>query len=104
KAQQTQAPLLAWLRARGLEHRPFYIVNAIWVRATRAAALELAARPEVARIEGNPRIRNLEPVKLTEAELQAALNTIASPQAIEPGVTYIRAPEVWAQGFTGQSN
>ncbi|NOT62712.1 MAG: S8 family serine peptidase, partial [Acidobacteria bacterium] len=105
KAQQTQAPLLAWLRARGVEHRSFYIVNAIWVRATRAVALSLAARPEVARIEGNPSIRNLAPVKPTEAELQAALNAVASPQApqaIEPGVSYIRAPEVWAQGFTGQ--
>ena len=102
KAQQTQAPLLAWLRERGIEHRSFYIVNALWVRATRAIALELAARPEVARIEGNPSIRNLAPVKPTEAELQAALNAVASPQAIEPGVNYIRAPEVWAQGFTGQ--
>ena len=105
KAQQTQAPLLAWLRERGIEHRSFYIVNALWVRATRAVALELAARPDVARIEGNPSIRNLAPVKPTEAELQAALNAVASPQApqaIEPGVTYIRAPEVWAQGFTGQ--
>ncbi len=102
KAQQTQAPLLAWLRARGIAHRSFYIVNAIWVRATRATMLQIAARAEVARIEGNPRIRNLEPVKPTEAELQAALNAVAAPQAIELGVTYIRAPEVWAQGFTGQ--
>src|SRR6185295_1727023 len=33
KAQRTQAPLLAWLRARSIEHRSFYIVNAIWVKA-----------------------------------------------------------------------
>ncbi len=105
KAQQTQAPLLGWLRERGIEHRSFYIVNALWVRATRAVALKLAARSDVARIEGNPSIRNLAPVNPTEAELQAALNAVASPQApqaIEPGVNYIRAPEVWAQGFTGQ--
>ena len=31
KAQQSQAPLLEWLRARGVQHRSFYIVNAIWV-------------------------------------------------------------------------
>jgi hypothetical protein len=31
-------------------------------------------RPEVERIEGNPRIRNVEPVKVTEQELNAATN------------------------------
>lgn len=105
KAQQSQAPLLEWLRGRGIEHRSFYIVNAIWVRASRDLALEIAARPEVARIEGNPRIRNIEPVRITEEELEAAINAVAAPAApaaIEPGVSYIRAPEVWSQGFTGQ--
>lgn len=108
KAQRSQAPLLEWLEARDIEHRAFYIVNAIWVKATREVAMEIAARSDVARIEGNPRIRNLEPVKVTEEELQAAINAISSPTApaapaaIELGVTYIRAPEVWSQGFTGQ--
>ena len=105
KAQQAQAPLLEWLRARGVEHRAFYIVNAIWVKGTRELALQIAARPEVARIEGNPRIRNIEPVRITEKELQEAISAVASPAAraaIEPGVSYVRAPEVWSQGFTGQ--
>ena len=31
KAQQTQQPILRWLRERHIEYRPFYIVNAIWV-------------------------------------------------------------------------
>jgi subtilisin family serine protease len=103
KAQQSQAPLLEWLRARGIPHRSFYIVNAIWVKATRQVALEIAARPEVARIEGNPRIRNIEPVKVTEEELRAAIDaTISAVTTIEPGVSFIRAPEGWSQGFTGQ--
>ena len=103
KAQQSQAPLLRWLSARGIQHRSFYIVNAIWVKATRQVALEIALRSEVERIEGNPRVRNVEPVKVTEQELNAAI--IQSPSAvtsIEPGVSFIRAPEVWSQGFTGQ--
>ena|SRR5438067_1085017 len=29
KAQTTQRPILQWLRDRNIEHRPFYIVNAI---------------------------------------------------------------------------
>jgi serine protease AprX len=102
KAQQSQAPLLEWLQARGIEHRSFYIVNAIWVKAGRDVAMEIAARADVARLEGNPRIRNVEPVKISAEELQAAIDAAAAPTAIEPGVNYIRAPEVWAQGFTGQ--
>ncbi|MGH9838881.1 MAG: S8 family serine peptidase [Blastocatellia bacterium] len=105
KARQSQASLLEWLQARGIEHRSFYVVNAVWVKATREVAMEIAARTDVARIEGNPRIRNLEPVKITEEELRAAIEAAAAPAApaaVEPGVNYIRAPEVWSQGFTGQ--
>src|SRR5206468_8977233 len=58
KAQTTQGPLLQWLRDRGLEHRSFYIVNAILVKGTREVAEALAARPDVARMEGNPHISN----------------------------------------------
>src|SRR5215472_5163863 len=58
KAQTTQGPILQWLRERGLEHRSFYIINAILVTGTRQVAEALAARPDVARIEGNPHILN----------------------------------------------
>ena len=58
KAQTTQGPILQWLRERGLEHRSFYIVNGILVKGTREVAEALAARPDVARVEGNPRIDN----------------------------------------------
>src|SRR5215510_10929717 len=34
KSQTTQGPILQWLRERGLEHRSFYIVNAILVKGT----------------------------------------------------------------------
>ena len=54
KAQTTQGPILQWLRERGLEHHSFYIVNGILVKGTRQVAEALAARPDVARIEGNP--------------------------------------------------
>ncbi len=101
KAQATQAPILAWLSERGIEHRSFYIVNAIWVKGTRDVADALAARADVARIEGNPIVRNNLTPQPTIQELHAAVNQLA-PEAIEPGVNFIRAPEVWAQGFTGQ--
>src|SRR4030095_13997630 len=58
KAQTTQGSILQWLREHGLEHQSFYIVNAVFVKGTRAVAEALAARPDVARIEGNPHIDN----------------------------------------------
>src|ERR1700748_3348535 len=58
KAQTTQSPILQWLSERGLEHRSFYIVNGILVKGTREVAEALAARLDVARVEGNPRIDN----------------------------------------------
>ncbi len=58
KARTTQGPILQWLRERNIEHQPFYIVNAILVKGTREIADTLAARPDVARITGNPHIHN----------------------------------------------
>src|SRR5205085_12464617 len=58
KAQTTQAPILQWLRERNIEHQSFYIVNAVLVAGTRQIAEALAARADVARIEGNPLIHN----------------------------------------------
>ena len=54
KSQTTQGPILQWLRERRIEHRSFYIVNTILVKGTREIAEALAARPDVARVEGNP--------------------------------------------------
>src|SRR5947207_893979 len=94
KSQATQGPLLRWLNERGIEHRSFYIVNGLWVKGSRQIAEALAARPDVARVEGNPQIQNLlQPLPAVEADQQ---------QAIEPGISYTHAPQVWALGFTGQ--
>jgi serine protease AprX len=98
KSRSTQGPILQWLRERGLEHRSFYIVNAILVKGTREIAEALAAHPDVARIEGNPLIHNElpQPTKPVEGSQPQA------PRTIEPGIAYTHAPEVWALGFTGQ--
>lgn len=96
KAQTTQGPLLQWLRAHHVEHRPFYIVNAIWVKAGSDVVAELAQRTDVLRIEGNPQIRNFIPSE------QGPLQT-DSTAAIEQGINYTNAPQVWALGYTGQN-
>src|SRR6266536_6222706 len=96
KAQTTQAPILQWLAERGIEHGSFYIVNAILVKGSREIAEALASRPDVARVEGNPVIQNPLPEAL-EGPVQPE-----APVAIEPGINYTHAPDVWALGFTGQ--
>ena len=100
KAQTTQGPILQWLRERGLEHRSFYIINGILVKGTRQVAEALAARPDVARIEGNPHIQNHFPQPEAVDEAPAHL---LRPATIEPGINYTHAPQVWALGFTGQN-
>ena len=98
KAQATQAPLLQWLSARNIEHRSYYIVNMIWATAGLDVVQELAARPDVLRIEGNPQIQNILPA--TSDNLSPT-----SPEAttaIEPGVNHTKAPQVWGLGYTGQ--
>src|SRR5207302_700854 len=99
KSQTTQGPILRWLRERGIEHRSFYIVNAILVKGTREIAEALAGRPDISRVEGNPHIQNVipEPVSAVETTSQPKV-----PATIEPGITYTHAPEVWALGFRGQ--
>jgi hypothetical protein len=75
KSQATQGSILQWLNERGLEHQAFYIVNAILVTGSREIAEALAARPDVARVEGNPHIQNSFPQPV------AAANASSQPGA-----------------------
>ena len=100
KSQATQGPILQWLSERGLEHQSFYIVNAILVTGSREIAEALAARQDVARIEGNPHIKNSLPQPGPAAD---ASSQPATPETIEPGINYTHAPQVWALGFNGQN-
>lgn len=101
-AQTSQRPLLKWLAARGVEHRAYYIVNLIWVKGDADLVRALAARPDVARIEGNPRIQNVLPQPVRPLDALLATAAAAAPTAIGPNITYVRAPEVWSMGYTGQ--
>lgn len=96
KSQNTQKQILNWLKSNSFEHRSYYIVNMIWVKGNLDAALSLAARADVSRIEGNPIIHNDLPIESVKEAVPAA------PNAIEPGITQTNAPLVWGAGFTGQ--
>jgi serine protease AprX len=104
-AQEAQKPIRALLDAGGVEYRPFYLVNAILVKGDRDLAQRLAARPDVQRIDGNPEVRQALPQPSdADPEEPDVLAGQAGPalQTAEPGISYVRAPQVWNLGYTGQ--
>ena len=94
---------MQWLRDRNIEHQSFYIVNAILVKGTREIAAALAARPDVARVTGNPLIHNDLPQRGAIEQSPLRPRGPARPATIEPGITYTHAPDVWALGFKGET-
>jgi serine protease AprX len=102
KAQTTQGPILQWLRDRNIEHQSFYIVNAILVKGDRQLAETFAARPDVARVTGNPHIQNDLPQRGAIEQSPLQPRGPATP-TIEPGIDYTHAPDVWALGFKGET-
>ena len=97
-ARRSQAPLRQWLDRRGVPHRDFYIVDAILVRGDREVVDELAERPEVARIEGNPRVH----VDLPEPRPVSSIASSDRASGIEWNVERTGAPYLWSLGDTGQ--
>ncbi len=95
-ASRTQAPLIDLLQARGLEYRPFWIANMIWVRGDISDVAVLAERERVLRVDANPSIQMEEPSP------HAGPDGAASPTSIEWGVGLIGADQVWALGYTGE--
>ena len=95
-ASRTQAPLIDLLQARGLEHRPFWIANMIWVRGDLDDLAVLAAHERVLRVDANPGVQMEQPLPHADG------GDAASPNAIEWGVLKIAADQVWALGYTGE--
>lgn len=95
RADEQQAGVRAWLASRGIEHRSFWISNVIWARLSPQDLTELAARADISRVAANPEYS----LQLPTQQLGPLPNEV---EAIEWGVNKIRAPEVWAEGFTGQ--
>jgi len=95
-ALRSQAGLRRDLDRAGVAYRSFYVVNAIALGADRELLSSLAARPEVERIVGNPRVHQDLP-QPTEGALGAE-----AVEGIEWNVLRVRADDLWAQGFTGQ--
>jgi subtilisin family serine protease len=94
-ARESQAPLLERLGQLGIPYSSYFAANAVAVTARREVVVELASRADVRRIEGDARVV----VDLPKPEPGAS--GPSATNAVEPGITQTRAPEVWAMGTTG---
>ncbi|HEY72985.1 MAG: hypothetical protein B6I35_13570 [Anaerolineaceae bacterium 4572_32.2] len=95
-ALRSQSPLRAELDGAGVDYHSFYIANLLMVKGDRALVTRLAARPDVARIAANPRVRQVLPVPSPYG------GGLGWEQAgIEWGVSNVNADDVWTLGYTG---
>jgi uncharacterized repeat protein (TIGR01451 family) len=95
-AGRTQKPLLETLEARGVEFRPYWIANMIWVRGGMDLIQQMALRKDVRHIYANP------PVKLDLPVEQSPALEPEWPEGIQWNLLRVNADDVWARGYTGQ--
>lgn len=77
-------------------YKQFWIVNAIAVEGDGSSVYDLAARPDVRYIQSQHSYSIPEPAP---SQRPASSNL---PQAVEPNISLVNAPAVWAQGYRGQ--
>lgn len=93
-ARFTQPAVLAILDRLGAKHSSFYVANVIAVKGDRKAVDAMAARSDVSAIESDRGFHvNLETPLPFGAEAAAT---------VEWNIAKVNAPDVWAQGYTGQ--
>jgi subtilisin family serine protease len=112
-AEATQAGLRATLAqlagaGRVADYESFWIANIIRVDATETELRRIAARPDVARVYWNMPISTIRPVEEgPPIEVARGLRRSGGEDGeiqatITPGVAAVRAPDVWAMGYTGE--
>lgn len=85
-ASKSQASLIAYLSEKQIAYKPFWIANAVKIRADAATIDEIAKRSDVAKIVKDGGF-SIEPPKRTTLAI--------TPKAIEWNIENIRAPEAW---------
>jgi subtilisin family serine protease/PKD repeat protein len=98
KAQETQAPLLSFLKNLpgfvGESVNSYWIANAIFASMNAGAIAQLSHHPAVEWIGLNGKL------ELEKVEQSPPPPTWA-PDGREPGLAAIKAPAMWAMGYTG---
>ncbi len=95
-ARSTQRPILEFLdqqKGSVAEKEGFWIINAIYVKATKNTILKLAERDDIGRIELDSKVH------LTRA---IPSSNDASEKIVRWNIRAIHADSVWSMGYTGQ--
>ncbi len=93
-AEKTQAPVLALLNAKGVMYERFWVSNAILVKSNDLnLMLQLEQRSDVGMLIENAHYTYHKPVNERQPE---------TVNAIEWGLTKVKADAVWALGYKGQ--
>lgn len=107
-AKLTQADLLAELAGRAElgeveSFQSFWIANIVRVDATEPVLRAIAQRDDVAVVYYNIEIEGIKPIAVEQKRGERpAENAQRDTRAVEPGVAAVRAPDVWAMGYTGE--
>ncbi len=96
-ARRTQGPILSLLQEYNVEYRSYWVANLVWVKADPDLLQKLASRRDVAHIYANPWVQ----LELPEQPL-TSVESAQSANGVEPNISQVRAPDVWALGYTGQ--
>jgi uncharacterized repeat protein (TIGR01451 family) len=103
-AERSQKPILEALQALAAEspgsvqYQSFWVANMIWVSGDSQAVQALAGRSDVAHLYANPKITLDAPLPSLAPDTPDETDDIV----VEPSIQKIMAPEVWAEGYTGQ--
>ncbi|WNG30167.1 S8 family serine peptidase [Cystobacter fuscus] len=94
-ARTSQGALRTQLRSQGVEHQPYWLLNAIRVKADDETLKALSRRPDVERILLEEKYRIPAP--------RPGMRLQPTPGALEWNVARVRAPEVWSTfGIRGE--
>jgi serine protease AprX len=94
KANNTQKEVKDLLQSKSKSYRSFYIVNMVSLSADMALMEEIAALSSVKSIIRDGNFMMLNPVED---------RSVGQSRTIEWNISKIKAPEVWALGYTGQN-
>ncbi len=93
-ALHSQASVRAYLDARGIKYKAFWIDNVISVESSNRATFNgLLNFPSIEAIRQHRELHLIEPEQVAAP---------SAPQAIEPNILHVLADQVWAEGYTGE--
>ncbi len=100
-ATQSQTPIINLLNKNSNKvssFKSFWIINMMTIEATKDIILQLANMPEVDYIEEFDHYTG-KPIEV----IKSTTTTQKSVGGIEPGLAAIKAPALWAMGYTGKA-